>query len=138
MGRRGSGFLLVVALLGGFPLPAAAARPDTVELKSGTGSVGRLPRVVVDDGGSYVAADKLSALLKGAWSAKGPRATLTVGKRSAQFVRDQPRVVVQGQTIVLDAAARTGSGTWLIPEDFLVKGLPKLPPVSTTIRVKDG
>jgi N-acetylmuramoyl-L-alanine amidase len=128
MGRRGFGFLLVMALLGGFPLPAPAARPDTVELRSGTGSVGRLPRVVVDDGGSYVAAEKLTALLKGSWSAKGSRATLTVGKRSAQFVRDQPRVVVQGQPIALDAAARMGSGTWLIPEDFLVKGLPKLAP----------
>ena len=128
MGRRGFGFLLVMALLGGFPLPAPAARPDPVELRSGTGSVGRLPRVVVDDGGSYVAAEKLTALLKGSWSAKGSRATLTVGKRSAQFVRDQPRVVVQGQTITLDAAVRMGSGTWLIPEDFLVKGLPKLAP----------
>ena len=128
MGRLGSGFLLVMALLGGFPLPAPAARPDPVELRSGTGSVGRLPRVVVDDGGSYVAAEKLTALLKGSWSAKGPRATLTVGKRSAQFVRDQPRAVVQGQTIALDAAVRMGSGTWLIPEDFLVKGLPKLAP----------
>ena len=117
-----------MALLGGFPLPAPAARPDTVEIKDGTGSLGRLPRVVVDDGGSYVAAEKLTAILKGAWSAKGARATLTVGKRSAQFVRDQPRVVVQGQTIALDAAARTGAGTWLIPEDFLVKGLPKLVP----------
>jgi N-acetylmuramoyl-L-alanine amidase len=122
------GFLLVMALLGGFPLPAPAARPDTVELKSGRGSVGRLPRVVVDDGGSYVTAEKLAALLKGTWSAKGSRATLTVGKRSVQFVRDQPRAVVQGQTIVLDAAVRTGSGSWLIPEDFLVKGLPKLAP----------
>jgi N-acetylmuramoyl-L-alanine amidase len=128
MRRRGIGFLLVMALLGGFPLPAPAARPDTVEIKSSTGSVGRLPRVVVDDGGSYVAADKLTMLLKGSWSVKGSRATLTVGKRSAQFVRDQPRVVVQGQPIALDGAARTGSGTWLIPEDFLVKGLPKLAP----------
>src|SRR5688572_18458124 len=128
MGRGGVGFLLVVALLGGLPLPAPAARPDTVELRSAAGSLGRLPRVVVDDGGSYVAAEKLSALLKGSWSAKGARATLTVGKRSAQFVRDQPRAVVQGQTIALDAAARAGSGSWLIPEDFLGKGLSRLAP----------
>src|SRR4030095_7831517 len=88
MGRRSFSFLLVMALLGGFPLPAPAARPDTVELRSGTGSVGRLPRVVVDDGGSYVAAEKLTALLKGSWSAKGRAATLTVGKRPAQVDRD--------------------------------------------------
>ena len=126
--RGGVVWLLVVALLGGFPLAAPAARPDMLEIKDRTGSLGRLPRVVVDDGGSYVAAEKLTAILKGAWSAKGSRGTLTVGKRSAQFVRDQPRVVVQGQTIALDGAARTGAGIWLIPEDFLAKGLPKLVP----------
>jgi N-acetylmuramoyl-L-alanine amidase len=128
IGRRRWVGWSVAVLLSGLPLPALAARPDAVELKSRTGVLGRLPRVVVDDGGFYVAAEKLSALLKGAWSAKGARATLTVNKRTAQFVRDQPRVVVQGQTIGLDAAARTGAGTWLIPEDFLAKGLPKLVP----------
>ena len=71
IGRRGFGFLLVMALLGGFPLPAPAARPDTVELRNGTGSVGRLPRVVVDDGGSYVAAEKLTSLLKGVVEREG-------------------------------------------------------------------
>src|SRR5262245_5731706 len=136
--RRGTfAFLLLAALMGGFSLPAAAARPETVELKGAAGSVGRLPRVQVDDGGSYVAADKLTALLKGSWSASGPRATLTVGKRSAQLVRDQPRVVIQGQTIALDAAPRMASGSWLIPEDFLVKGLPKLVPgVAAAVEAK--
>jgi N-acetylmuramoyl-L-alanine amidase len=126
--RGGLIWLLVAALLGGLPLAAPAARPDMLEIKDRTGSLGRLPRVVLDDGGSYVSAEKLTAILKGAWSAKGPRGTLAVGKRSAQFVRDQRRVVVQGQTIALDGAARTGAGTWLIPEDFLAKGLPKLVP----------
>src|ERR1700752_4396663 len=108
IGRRRLLGWSVVVLLSGLPMPALAARPDAVEIKSRAGVLGRLPRVVVDDGGSYVAAEKLSALLKGAWSAKGTRATMTVNKRTAQFVRDQPRVVVEGQTIVLDAAARTG------------------------------
>jgi len=120
--------LLVAALLGALPLAAPAARLDAVELRSRAGSLGRLPRVLVDDGGSYVAAARLAALLKGSWSAKGARATLAVGKRTAQFVRDQSRVVIQGQAVTLDAPARAGAGGWLIPEDFLAKGLPRLAP----------
>jgi len=120
--------LLVTALLGVFPLAAPAVRPEAVELKGRAGSLGRLARVVVDDGGSYVAAERLAALLKGSWSARGARATLTVGKRSALFVRDQSRVVIQGQAVTLDSPARGGGSGWLIPEDFLAKGLPKLAP----------
>jgi N-acetylmuramoyl-L-alanine amidase len=127
-GRRALVLLLVAALLSAFPLAAPAVRPDAVELKSRTGLLGRLPRVVVDDGGSYVAAERLAALLKGSWTARGARATLALGKRTAQFVRDQSRVVIQGQAVTLDSPARAGAGGWLIPEDFLAKGLPKLAP----------
>jgi N-acetylmuramoyl-L-alanine amidase len=118
----------MAALLGALPPAAPAARPDGVELRGRAGSLGRLPRVVVDDGGSYVAAERLAALIKGSWSAKGTRATLTVGKRSAQFVRDQSRVVIQGQAVALDSPARSGAAGWLIPEDFLAKGLSRLAP----------
>ena len=54
-------------------------------------------RIVVDDGGAYVSAQRLAAMLQGSWSAKGGEATLTVGKRSAHFVRNQARVVIAGQ-----------------------------------------
>src|SRR5262245_18144948 len=132
MGQRGrrSGLLLVViaALLGASALAVHAARPDAVEIKSRAGSLGRLPRMVVDDGAAYVPADKLAALLKGSWTVKGSRATLTGGKRSAQFVRDQSRVTIEGQTVTLEVAARGGAAGWLIPEDFLAKGLPRLAP----------
>jgi len=127
-GRRGLVLLLVAALLGAVPRVAPAARPDTVEIRGRGGSLGWLSRVVVDDGASYVQAEQLAGLLKGSWSAKGNRATLTVGQRNAQFVRDQARVVVQGQPLTLDAPARGGAGGWLISEDFLAKGLPKLAP----------
>jgi len=129
IGRRGAVLLMGLAVLLGALAPAAlAARSETVEIRSRTGTVGRLARVVVDDGGSYVAADKLAAVLKGAWNIKGTRATLTVGKRSAQFVRNQSRVVVDGQPVVLDAATRSVATGWIIPEDFLAKGLPRLAP----------
>src|SRR5262245_55975744 len=126
--RSGLTLLLVAALLGASPLVAPAARQDTVEIRGSSGSVGRVPRVVADNRRSYVSAQRLASRLKGSWSVKGGRATLTVGKRSAQFVRDQSRAVVQGQPVVLDAPARDSASGWLISEDFLAKGLPRIAP----------
>ena len=125
--------LLVAALAGAVPGAAAAARPDAFELKGRAGSLGRLPCIVVDDGAVYVSAPRLAALLGGAWSVKDGKATLTVGKRTAQFVRNQPRVIVAGQSLALDSAARTGAAGWLIPEEFLTKGLPRLAPGTTAV-----
>ncbi|HXJ81541.1 MAG TPA: N-acetylmuramoyl-L-alanine amidase [Candidatus Methylomirabilis sp.] len=123
-------FLLLNALLGSVPGSAAAARPDAFELTGPgkTGSLGRLARVVVDDGAGYVSAPRLAALLNGSWSVKDPRGTLMVGKRAAQFVRNQRRIIVAGEPLTLDTAARSGASGWLIPEDFLTKGLPRLAP----------
>src|SRR5881296_1664687 len=77
--------LLVAALAGAVPGAAGAARPDAFELKGRAGSLGRLPCIVVDDGAAYVSAPRLAALLGGAWTVKDGKATLTVGKRTAQF-----------------------------------------------------
>jgi N-acetylmuramoyl-L-alanine amidase len=125
--RWGCVLALVAALLGGWPLAASAAGPGTVEIRTRTASLGRVTRVA-GDGGSYVSAERLAAVLKGAWSAKGTRATLTVGKRSAQFVRNERRVVIQGQALTLGSPARVAARGWLIPDEFLDKGLPKLAP----------
>ena len=43
-------FLLLSALLGSVPCWAGVARPDAFEIKGKTGSLGRLARVVADDG----------------------------------------------------------------------------------------
>jgi len=126
-------FLLVAALAGVVPGAAGAARPDAFELKGRAGSLGRLPRIVVDDGAAYVSATQLAALLGGSWSVKDSRATLTVGKRTAQFVRNQPRAIVAGQSLTLDSAARIGATGWLIPEEFITKGLPRLAPGITAV-----
>jgi N-acetylmuramoyl-L-alanine amidase len=123
----------MVALLGILPDAGAAPRPD-VELRARTGSLGQLSRIVLDDGGAYVSAERLAPLLRGAWSAKGSEATLTVGKRSARFVRNQSRVVIAGQAIVLDAPVRIGAAGWLVPEEFLDKGLPRLLPGISVVR----
>jgi N-acetylmuramoyl-L-alanine amidase len=134
MTRRTSlALLLLLAVLAAvLPARAAAGRPD-LELRGRSGALGRLSRVSVDDGGSYVAAERLASVLKGSWSVKGTRATLSVSGRSAQFVRDQARAVVQGQAITLDSPPRNGAVGWLIPEDFLAKGLPRLAPGVTAV-----
>ena len=116
---RLTGFLLLL-----LALPAGATpRPETLELKSRAGSLGQLPRIVMDDGNAYVSAERLAALLRGTWTAKGSRAALTVGKRSAEFVRNQSRTVIAGQSLALEAPVRVGAGGWLIPEEFLGKSV---------------
>ncbi len=123
---------LGLAVLGLIPGTGDAARPGTIEVKSKTGTLGSLTPVSLDGGGSYIAAERLAAVLKGTWAVKGNRGTLTVGSRSAQFTRNQARVVVGGVTLSLDAPARAGSTDWLISEDFLAKALPRLAPGVTT------
>jgi N-acetylmuramoyl-L-alanine amidase len=121
-------FLLCAALLGEVSGSAGPARPDAFDIKGRTGSLGRLARVVVDDGAGYVSASRLAALLNGSWTVKDTKATLTVGKRSAQFARNQRRVIVAGEPLTLDSIVRMGATGWLIPEDFLTKGLSRLAP----------
>jgi N-acetylmuramoyl-L-alanine amidase len=117
-----------LVLLGLLPGTGDAARPGTIELRGKSGALGSLTPVSLDESGSYVAAERLAALLKGTWAVKGTRGTLTVGSRSAQFTQNQSRVLVVGAPLTLDSPARTGSSGWLIPEDFLAKGLSRLAP----------
>ena len=127
------GFLLVLGTLGMWPGAVGAARPEAVELKGSGRSLGQLSRIVGDDGGAYVSAERLASLLRGSWSVKGNRGTLTVGKRAAQFVQNQPRVVILSQTLALQSPTRIGVGGWLIPEEFLTKGLARLAPGVTVV-----
>jgi N-acetylmuramoyl-L-alanine amidase len=120
--------LCCAALVGMSPAEAASARPATVEIKGPKGTLGQLPLQVMDDGASYVAAERLAGLLKGSWAVKGKTGTLTVAKRIAQFTRDQSRLTVQGQPLVLEGAPRVTAKGWLIPADFLDKGLGRLAP----------
>ena len=127
-------FMLCCAALAGMsPVEAATARPAAVEIKGPKGTLGQLPLQVMDDGASYVAAERLAGLLKGSWAVKGKTGTLTVAKRSAQFSRDQSRLTLKGQPLTLEAAPRVTAKGWLIPADFLDKGLGRLAPgVSAT------
>jgi len=131
--RTVAGLVLVAALMGVLPGAAEAARLDGFELRGRAGSLGQLSRTVLDDGAAYVSAPRLATLLKGSWTTKGRTATLIVGTRRAQFVRDQARVVVAGRSVALESPARVGATGWLIPEEFLSKGLGLLAPGVTAV-----
>ena len=122
----------LILFLGALVPSLVEARPGKVEVRLASGATAELAVVATDDG-TYVAADKLAAALKGTWSVKGGKGVLTVGKRTAEFTRNQRRVQVAGAVLTLEDPPRTlGSGTgktaWLIPEEFLAKGLPRLAP----------
>ena len=122
--------LWLLVLIGwlGAVLPAwAGPRVLGYDLGGKGGSLGQVARVALEDAG-YVSAERLAAVLRGAWSARSDRGVLTVGKRSAQFLKSEPRVVIQGQALALDGAPRIGAAGWLLPEDFLRKGLSRLAP----------
>jgi N-acetylmuramoyl-L-alanine amidase len=122
-------FMLCCAALAGMSsAEAASARPAAVEIKGPKGALGQLPLQVMDDGLSYVAAERLASLLKGSWAVKGKTGTLTVARRSVQFSRDQSRLTLQGQPVILEGAPRVTAKGWLIPADFLDKGLGRLAP----------
>lgn len=126
--------LIFCAAAAGVSPVEAVPRAGTVEIKGPKGVLGQLPVETMDDGASYVPAERLAGLLKGSWAAKGKTGTLTVSKRSAQFSRDQSRLTLQGQALVLDSAPRATAKGWLLPLDFLDKGLGRLAPGTTVVR----
>jgi N-acetylmuramoyl-L-alanine amidase len=128
MTRRLTTGVLLGVLMGLLVGVALAARLESVEVRDRSGRLGILSITVMDDGSAYISPDHLAALLKGAWSVKGDRGTLTVQTRTVEFVRGQTRATVQGQAIALDAAARVVGTSWLVSRDFLGKGLPRLAP----------
>src|SRR5262245_45420272 len=129
----GIAFVLIASLHVVVSGAAGAARPDAYDLKARTGNLGRVPRVVVDDGSGYVSAARLAALVEGSLAVRDGKVVLTVGKRIAQFTRNERRATVAGQVIMLDSPARITANEWLISEDFLSKGLTRLVPGVTAV-----
>ncbi|MBI2525404.1 MAG: N-acetylmuramoyl-L-alanine amidase [Candidatus Rokubacteria bacterium] len=130
-----SGWLLCAALLAMWSGATEAARPATIELRSKSGALGSLTQTALGEGGVYVSAERLAALLKGTWKVKGSRGTLTVGSRSASFTQNQSRITLLGAPVTLQSPPRVGSAGWLLPDDFLGKGLAKLAPGVMLVRV---
>ena len=126
--------LIFCAVLAGVSPAKAVPRPGSIEIRGPKGVLGQLSVEVTDDGASYVPAERLASLLKGSWTAKGRTGTLTVSKRAAQFSRDQSRLTLQGQPLVLESAPRATVKGWLLPMDFLDKGLGRLAPGTSVVR----
>jgi N-acetylmuramoyl-L-alanine amidase len=127
-------------LLGMFPGVADALRPGlsgapAFELRNRGRALGQIAPAMVDSGQSYVAAERLAAMLGGSWFVRGARGSLTVGSRSAHFTRDAAGVVVQGQAIGLGSSPRVVAGAWLLPDDFLEHGLGRLVPGVTAVKL---
>jgi N-acetylmuramoyl-L-alanine amidase len=133
MRHRVLAVMLCAALLGLSAGAMEAARPATFELRTKAGALGSLAQVVLDEG-VYVSAERLAALLKGSWKVKGARGTLTVGSRAASFTAGQPRITLMGAPVTLGAPPRVHATGWLLPDEFLTKGLAKLAPGVTLVR----
>src|SRR5262249_4395364 len=133
MNRRAAALSLLFVVIGVLPAFAASPRPEGFELRGQSRTLGQLPRIVLDDGGAYVTASRLAAVLGGSWAAKASSGTLSVGTRTAVFTKNQSRVGIAGQSLTLETPARVGAGGWLIPAEFLMRGLPKLAPGVTAV-----
>src|SRR5256885_7152991 len=90
MARWPAALLFMCAvLMGAIPVEGATpARPASFEVKGRAGSLGQLPVVSLDDGGSYVSAERLASLLQGSRRAKGSPATPALPTRTAQITPD--------------------------------------------------
>ncbi|MBI2200278.1 MAG: hypothetical protein HYU42_17030 [Candidatus Rokubacteria bacterium] len=68
-------WMLCAALLAICAGATEAARPATIELRSRSGTLGSLAQVALEEGGVYVSAERLAALLKGPASIRTSRAS---------------------------------------------------------------
>ncbi len=135
MRHRAMRWLLCAALLAMCSGATEAARPATIDLRTKSGSLGQLAPVALGEGAVYVSAERLAVLLKGSWQVRGARGTLTVGSRSAHFTQNQARMTLLGAPVTLQSPPRVGPSGWLLPDDFLTRGLAKLAPGVTALRL---
>ncbi len=127
MRRLLAGWLLGSVLLGFF---GGTAEGRSLLLGVQGRQRGPLPVFLTEDGTGYVSLNRLAGLLgvKPTWTDKASKATFKLGPRTAQLVKDQSRVVVQGRSVQLSAPARVLAGGWAVPEEFLTRVLPQLLP----------
>jgi N-acetylmuramoyl-L-alanine amidase len=113
----------------------AAAGPVAVDVVTADGTL--LGRLTGQRDGplAYFALTDVARMLKGTVrrAPRGDRATLVVGKRTAEVRRDQPRLRVDGKILTLAGPVRVQKGAWRVPGDLLVRGLPPL--LGTGVRV---
>jgi N-acetylmuramoyl-L-alanine amidase len=134
--------LLLVGLSVGSAAPARTRTSDSVRpvgseaettvataLERSRSVSAEIPRYA-RDGRAYVALDDVAATLKARsdWTPTSVRARLTVGRRMVVITRNWAEVRIDGQPLVLSAPARVSRGEWLVPEEFLIKVVPRVAP----------
>ena len=110
-------------------LPAGAA-PGPVAVDVSTVSGVRLGRLVGELQGSatyFLLADVARlARARTRQSPDGDRISLVTRHGMIRLARDAPRITVDGEPVTLGAPVRVRRGTWRVPGDLLVRGLPGL------------
>ncbi len=86
--------------------------------------------LVRHQGRPYVALDEIAAALKAKsdWTSRSVRARLSLGRQFVVVTRNWSQVLVNGRPLVLSAPAVVAAGEWLVPEEFLVKVVPRIAP----------
>jgi N-acetylmuramoyl-L-alanine amidase len=83
---------------------------------------------VMHEGRPYVELDRVAASMQTRLDAtpSSIRAYLRVPGHVVTFTRNWAQVVVDGRPVVLDAPVRVKAGTWLVPETFVSRVLPRV------------
>ncbi|HSF07414.1 MAG TPA: N-acetylmuramoyl-L-alanine amidase [Methylomirabilota bacterium] len=83
---------------------------------------------VMHEGRPYVELDRVAASMRTRLDAtpSSIRAYLRVPGHVVTFTRNWAQVVVDGRPVVLDAPVRVKAGTWLVPETFVSRVLPRV------------
>jgi N-acetylmuramoyl-L-alanine amidase len=90
-------------------------------------SAAELP-AITHEGRPYVELTRIAATLGARLEATGAstRARLRSGHHVVTFTRNWAQLVVDGTPVVLDAPVRVRGGSWLVPEEFVSRVLPRL------------
>lgn len=130
--------LLLSWVLASLPLAlwGASAEASSFLLRVEGRDRGVLPTIASEDGAVYVSLDRLAHLLgvKPRWSPKTSQAIFRVGTQTVQLTRDRTQVLLKGKPVQLTAPPRVLEDRWVVPEEFLIKLLPRILPEATVVK----
>jgi N-acetylmuramoyl-L-alanine amidase len=114
------------------------ARPVQLEVRTtGGGLLGRLTGER-EERVTYVALTHLARLVGGTVRSRGDRASLVARGRRLELRRDSTRAIAAGRPLDLAAPVRVRRGTWYVPGELLVWGLPVLLGTGVEVAVAAG
>jgi N-acetylmuramoyl-L-alanine amidase len=114
------------------------ARPVQVEVRTTAGSMlGRLAGER-EERVTYFALTHVARLVGGTVRGRGDRVSLVARGRRLDLRRDSTRVVAAGRPLDLAAPVRVRRGTWYVPGELLVWGLPVLLGTGVEVAIAAG